>query len=282
MGFARTLFQRMKQDDEAFRLFCSIAAAGEDQGGWENERIAALVQDPHLVPRIRRHGADERKHGRIFTRLLRNRGLEPLAVPPQLDYCMLLERRGTGLLHERLRADKPLGDEDVIRYLAHSRVTEQRASEQMRLLRRVYADDPELGRAMRQIAADEDNHLAYCHEELLRLAARGHGPRIHAELRATARAEIEVHHQVSLGVTRRIAELLRLPGPQRALLALGVHAQYAYDRAFGWRRMVTLRTPPPHLRDALQPEGNPAQGREVPQPPPGAGRCPQRDQPTTT
>lgn len=40
---AKSLFQEILDDDEAFRLFCSIAAGGESQGGWENGRIAALV-----------------------------------------------------------------------------------------------------------------------------------------------------------------------------------------------------------------------------------------------
>ena len=40
---AKTIFQEIFDNDEAFRLFCSIAAAGEAQRGWENGRIAALV-----------------------------------------------------------------------------------------------------------------------------------------------------------------------------------------------------------------------------------------------
>ena len=66
---------------------------------------------------------------------------------------------------------EPLTEQDIVTYLAHSRVTEQRASEQMALLLQHFGDHPEIGRAVRQIARDEDNHLAYCHEELLRLAA---------------------------------------------------------------------------------------------------------------
>ena len=39
----------------------------------------------------------------------------------------------------------------------------------MRALRRHAGDCPDIGRAVRLISNDEDNHLAYCHEELLRL-----------------------------------------------------------------------------------------------------------------
>ncbi len=41
----RTLFQEILDNDESFRLFCSIAASGEAQGGWENGRIVALVPE---------------------------------------------------------------------------------------------------------------------------------------------------------------------------------------------------------------------------------------------
>jgi hypothetical protein len=41
----------------------------------------------------------------------------------------------------------------------------------MRALRRHAGDRPDMARAVRVISNDEDNHLAYCHEELLRLAA---------------------------------------------------------------------------------------------------------------
>ncbi|MFD8808260.1 ferritin-like domain-containing protein [Streptomyces sp. NPDC059597] len=252
---AKSLFQEILDNDASFRLFCSIAASGEAQGGWENGRIAALVprSERALAPKIARHGADEDKHGRIFHALLRKRGLEPVPVPPDTDYTMLLERLGIGLTHDKLRADRPLTVADIVTYLAHSRVTEQRASEQMRLLRRHFVDHPDIGRAVRMISNDEDNHLAYCHEELLRLAHAGHGRAIQRVLRECALAEIRVYRDVSLAVMAHMGRLLRWSRPRNALLAAGVHALYAWERAVGWRRMVTLETP--ERRDAL---GGPA------------------------
>src|ERR1700733_6432835 len=66
---ASSVFEEIFRDDEAFALFCSIAASGEAQGGWENGRIGVLVPEScqDLAPKIVRHGADEDKHGRIFT-----------------------------------------------------------------------------------------------------------------------------------------------------------------------------------------------------------------------
>ncbi|MEU5363604.1 ferritin-like domain-containing protein [Streptomyces sp. NPDC005925] len=258
---AKRLFQEILDHDESFALFCSIAAGGETQGGWENARIAALAPDSErdLVPKIARHGADEDKHGRIFHALLKRRGLDPVPVPPETDYTMLLEKNGIGLAHDRLRRDEPLTVHDIVTYLAHSRVTEQRASEQMRLLRGLFADHPDIGRAVQQIAHDEDNHLAYCHEELLRLARAGHGRAIQRALRACALAEIRVHRDVSLAVMTRMGRILGWSRPRAALLAVGIHAAYAYERLVGRRRMERLRMP--ERRNAL---GGPA--RPAPEP----------------
>jgi hypothetical protein len=252
---AKSLFQEILDHDESFALFCSIAASGEAQGGWENARIAALVPDSEraLAPKIARHGADEDKHGRIFNALMKRRGLDPVPVPPETDYTMLLERHGIGLAHEQLKGETPLSVADIVTYLAHSRVTEQRASEQMRLLRRYFADHPDIGRAVKQISNDEDNHLAYCHEELLRLARAGHGRTIQRTLRECALTEIRVHRDVSLAVMARMGRILHWSKARSALLAAGIRAQYAWERLAGWRRMVTLAWPA--RRDAL---GGPA------------------------
>ncbi|MER5872952.1 ferritin-like domain-containing protein [Streptomyces sp. NPDC002044] len=248
---ARSLFQEIVDNDEAFQLFCSVAASGESQGGWENARIAALVPDGmrDLAPKITRHGADEDKHGRIFNALLRKRGLPAVPVPPETDYTMLLERRGIGLAHDKLRREEPLTEEDILVYLAHSRVTEQRAADQMVMLVRCFGDDPEIGRAVRMISNDEDNHLAYCHEELLRLARAGHGRTIHRVLRESALTEIGVYRDVSLAVMDHMGRLLAWPAPKAALLAAGIRGTHAYERFSGWHRMVRLSMP--ERRDAL-------------------------------
>ncbi|MFD7895231.1 ferritin-like domain-containing protein [Streptomyces sp. NPDC059743] len=252
---ARSLFQEILDDDRSFRLFCSIAASGESQGGWENGRIAALVPESmrDLAPKIARHGVDEDKHGRIFHALLKKRGLEPVEVPRETDYTMLLERRGIGLTHAKLRRDERLTEADIVIYLSHSRITEQRAADQMVMLVKYFGDHPEVGKAVRMISNDEDNHLAYCHEELLGLARQGHARTIHRILRECAMAEIQVYRQVSLAVMERMGRLLDWPTPKAALLAAAINGMYAYERILGWRRMVRLRMP--ERRDAL---GGPA------------------------
>ncbi|MEV4948436.1 ferritin-like domain-containing protein [Streptomyces sp. NPDC053755] len=248
---AKGLFQEIIDNDEAFRLFCSIAASGEAQGGWENGRIAALVPPGmrELAPKITRHGADEDKHGRIFHALLRKRGLDPVPVPPETDYTMLLERNGIGLPHDKLRREEPLSERDIIVYLSHSRVTEQRAADQMDMLVTYFGNHPELGKAIHMICDDEENHLAYCHEELLRLAYAGHGRLIHRTLRESALSEIKIYRDVSLAVMGHMGRILKWPAVKSAALVAGIHGMYAYERVGGWHKMVNLAMP--ERRDAL-------------------------------
>jgi hypothetical protein len=184
---------------------------------------------------------------------MKKRGLDPVPVPPETDYTMLLEQNGIGLAHDKLKRDEPLTVQDIVTYLSHSRVTEQRASEEMELLRKHFADHPDLGRAVKMISNDEDNHLAYCHEELLRFARAGHGPAIQRTLRECALAEIRIYRDVSLAVMSHMGRILGWPKPKAALLAAGIRAMYAYERIAGWRRMVSLKMP--ERRDAL---GGPA------------------------
>jgi hypothetical protein len=242
---ASAVFDDIFGNDEAFQLFCSIAASGESQGGWENGRIAALVPESYqgMARKIARHGADEDKHGRIFTALLRKRGLEPVPVPAETNYTMLLEDSGIGLAHNQLARDKKLTERDIITYLAHSRVTEQRASEQMRMLRKYTGRHQDVAPAIRMISNDEDNHLAYCHEELLSLAAAGHAATIRHVLRTTALTEIGIYRDVSKAVMAHLGRILRWSKPKSASLAAGIQGAYAYERLGGWRRMVSLNAP---------------------------------------
>jgi rubrerythrin len=240
---ARAIYQEIRSDDETYRLFCSLAAKGEAQGGWENRRIAALTRDGALRSKIARHAEDEDKHGRLFAALLRKRGLEPCEVPPAADYTMRLERRGIGLSHERLQREAPLEEEELLRYLAHSRVTEQRAHEEVEQQRRIFGDDPELGRAVRMIAEDEVNHLSYTHEELARFCTRGYRARIRAMLREYALAEIATYRDVSAVVMARMAQALGWSRPKRFALWFGIQTIYAIERLWRWRRMTTIEPP---------------------------------------
>ncbi|MGV2921054.1 ferritin-like domain-containing protein, partial [Streptomyces alfalfae] len=62
---------------------------------------------------------------------------------------------------------------------------------------------------------------------------------------------------VSLAVMDHMGRILGWSPAKRKVLAAGIHAAYAYERAVGWRRMVSLA--PPERRDAL---GGPATAAE--------------------
>lgn len=248
---ARGIFEQIRSNDETFRLFCSIASKNEHQGGWENERIAELTRDPELAGKIRRHGEDEDKHGRLFATLLKKRGLDTVSVPADTDYTMILEGRGIGLPHARLHRDEPLDDQEILKYLIHSRITEQRASEEIDQQKEIFGDDPELGKAVRMISDDEVNHLAYCHEELLRFADLGHRETIERTLREYARVEIDTYRDVAIATMTRFGDALGWSSLKKAVLRFGIRVLWAWERAWGWRRMVELS--PPERKNAMAP-----------------------------
>ena len=122
-------------------------------------------------------------------------------------------------------------------------MTEQRAAEQMRTLRNCTRGNRELAPAFRMISNDEASHLAYCHEELLNLAAAGHDATIRDILHTTAMAEIAIYRDVSAAVMAHLGRILGWSAPKSAVLAAGIQALYGYERLGGWRRMVSLRMP---------------------------------------
>ena len=199
---ARTIFEEIFDNDEAFRLSCSIAASDEAQGGWENGRIASLVPESHrdLAPKIARHGADEDKHGRIFTALLRKRGLQPVPVPAETDYTMRLERIGLGLTHSQLRRDEKLTNATSSPTWCTAGLPSSAPRSRCGRCGSTPAFRQDISRAIKMISKDEDNHLAYCHEELLRLPSAGHADTIRRTVRAAALAEIAVYRDVSQAV----------------------------------------------------------------------------------
>jgi hypothetical protein len=239
----RSIYREMRDNDRAFQIFVSTASVGEEQGGWENERIAALTSDPQLAGRIRRHAEDEAKHGRLFHALLRKRGLDRLEVALEANYSLLLERRGIGVSHERLRSDQRLSDEEILQYLVHSRVTEQRASEEIARQCAAFCDDPEIGRAIRIVDEDERKHLAYANQELQHFSERGYAELIARMLEQYALAEVRTHRDVALCVMREVGQAIGWSRVKRGLIAFGIHGLYLYERLWDWRRMARIERP---------------------------------------
>lgn len=239
----KSLFAEIRHNPDAYQLFLSIAAKGETQGGWENERISVLTKDSELAAKIRRHGADETKHGLMFAKLLRKVDLDTVPVPLEADYCLTLEQRGIGLSHQRLEQDRPLDEKELLKYLVHSKITEERAAAEVRRLLAVFEDDPEIAPTLRIIDEDEINHLAYTHEELLRLSDNGFSGLINNMLKTYASAEISTYRDISLEFVDRMDAILGWGGLKKSLLKFGIHFVYHYERIWGWRKLVALRQP---------------------------------------
>ena len=240
---AREIFQEIRANDEAYRILMSAAARGEHQGGWENRRIAELTADADFAAKIRRHGEDESKHGRIFENLLQKRGLEVIELPIEADYCLQLESRGIGISHARLHRDEMLRPEEHLAYLAHSRVTEQRAAEEVAQFVKVFGDDPQLGPPLRMIADDEVNYLSFCHEELARFRSDHPELPIDRMLREYALEESRTYLRVGLDFIARISEILGWGRTKRGLLRAGVHALHRTEMIYSWRRFARIGTP---------------------------------------
>ena len=132
---ASSVFEEIFRDDEAFALFCSIAASGEAQGGWENGRIAALV--PRVAVRTWRRRSPGMAPTRTSTGASSMRCCASAAwsrSPVPEDDRLHHAARGSGASAWPTAGcvrDEELTEQDIVAYLAHSRVTEQRASEQM-------------------------------------------------------------------------------------------------------------------------------------------------------
>ena len=215
---AKSLFEEILDNDESFRLFCSIAASGESQGGWENGRIAALVpaSERALAPKIARHGADEDKHGRIFNALLQasaacNRSRSRTTPTTRCSWRSTASASPTSSSRPTSRSRSRTSSPTSRTAGSPNSAPPSRCD----LLRKHFADHPDIGRAVKMISNDEDNHLAYCHEELLRFADAGHGRDIQRILRECALAEIRVYRDVSLAVMDHMGRILGWPRPRR-------------------------------------------------------------------
>ncbi len=227
---ARNIFNEIHHNDECFQLFCSIAAKGEIHGGWQNDLVAGLTSDPAIAETIARRSVDRERHGRLFYAQLKRRALDPVRVPLEMDYDARLEAEGIGLSRERLGEGTPLSVEELLRYLVHSHVTEQRARDEIERQQRVLGSDPAWRDAGRLIAGDEARHLADCEGSLRSLASRGHARAIATTRACYARVEARVYRDVSLAVMRHMGGILGWSPPQHWAMALGVHAGYTCER----------------------------------------------------
>jgi hypothetical protein len=108
---ARAVFEEIIDNDEAFQFFCSIAASGEAQGGWENSRIAALVPAAYqdLAPKITRHAPTRQTRPHLHRTAAPTRPFHRTGSARDRLHDAA-RKRGFGVAHEELRDNQPLSE----------------------------------------------------------------------------------------------------------------------------------------------------------------------------
>ena len=160
--------------------------------------------------------------------LLRKRGLRAGArCPPTPTTPCCWSASASASPTPGCRRDEPLTEQDILAYLAHSRVTEQRASEQMRAAAQALRRPP----GHRPRGPDDLRRRGQPPRLLPRgAAAAGLAPGTAAPSSASCArahcAEIAVYRDVSLAVMAHMGASWAGPRPKAAVLAAGIHAVY--------------------------------------------------------
>ncbi|GAA2438180.1 ferritin-like domain-containing protein [Streptomyces macrosporus] len=264
MLWAKDLLREALDNDVSFRLLCSLAAGTEARNGRENGRIAASIPRCRrdLAPGMARHGAQQERHARLLGELPARRGLDPVAVPPEADHALLLERRGVCPAHGKLDRGEPLNERDVVAHLAHAYVAETRAAAWLAPVAERLPDDPEAVRLAREIALAKRDHLAYCREGLLCFVRAGHGAAVRWLLRESTLAEIRVHRDVGLALSAHLGHLLGWRMARSVVLEARAHAVYAREWLVDRHRttgLVPFERPAPPV-PSVRPAGTGAPG----------------------
>ncbi|GAA2394021.1 hypothetical protein GCM10010420_18890 [Streptomyces glaucosporus] len=255
MPWTKDLLREALDDDASFRLLCSLAVGAEARNGRGNGRVAASVPPARrdLAPGMARHGARQERNARLLGELPGRRGLETVAVPPEADHALLLERRGACPAHVKLDRGEPLNERDVIAHLAHAYAAESRAAAWLAPVAERLPGDPEAARLVREVARTKRDHLAYCREGLLRFVRTGHGAAVRLLLRENALAEARAHHDAALALLAHLGHLLGWRMARSVVLEARVHAVYALERLTGRYRtagLVPFERPAPPDRTA--------------------------------
>jgi len=196
---------------EAYHFLLNALAVGEIDSSIGIDKLAAIIADPVLQKKTLRLYGDEVKHGRLFSQRLKEFGLEPKPMDKRLDYETFLHDSEFGLDNGRLEINKPLNDDEIIRWLAGCLVREERACAELTGMKECFEKDPRTFEVLTEIMGDEYRHVGYALAGLLAYEKKGYGQRIQQLLTMYRRMEAKVHAQVSVNFTREFFRMLNYP-----------------------------------------------------------------------
>lgn len=207
----RKMFEDILANEKSYHFLLNALAVGEIDSSIGIDKLANLIQDPVLKRKTLRLYGDEVKHGRLFSRRLKDFGLEPQAMDKRLDYETFLHDQDFGLDNGRLEINKPLDDQEIVRWLAGCLVREERACVELTGMKECFEKDKKTYRVLSEIMNDEFRHVGYAMSGLQSYAKKGYKKQINQLLTMYRRMEAKVHAQVSINFTREFFNLLKYP-----------------------------------------------------------------------
>lgn len=207
----RKMFKDIMSNEKAYHFLLNAMAVGEIDSAQGIDTLANLIEDPVLKRRTLRLYGDEIKHGRLFSKRLKEFGLEPQPLDVRLDYETFLHEVDFGLDNGRLESTKPLTDEEIIKFLTGCQVREERACVELTGMMEYFEKDKKTYRMLSEIMNDEYRHVGYAMGSLEVYAKKGYGHRIKKLLTQYRRMEAKVHAQVSINFSRIFFDLLNYP-----------------------------------------------------------------------
>jgi rubrerythrin len=154
------------------------------------DTLLAKVQDPGLARLVRRHKEDEERHHRLLAECVARTGVEPGALPEELNVTLRLDRALGGFAESFVA-----GQLGVMETYVLLQVIEERAVRQYpHIVKALAPVDPESAEVLARVVEDEKRHVRYA-----RAVSRRYAPdaetleKTLAHVRAIERSVFEAH-----------------------------------------------------------------------------------------
>jgi rubrerythrin len=177
-------------------LLNQIAEAEESGEARVFDDALAHVDDPKLQKMIELHREDEIRHGLLFRECLARTGVDPGPVPADLKALDRIDRKMGGFFERDIKDGY-----GVMQAYLILQVIEERAIEQFSMVEPVFRKyDAKTADVFKEVAADEQRHLKYCHAITKRYAPDQ--TTLERELGRLRQLEAEAHLETEQANTR--------------------------------------------------------------------------------